>query len=278
MMRLIDINEIATYVVCPEAWRLKHLKQKETPRFTQTAQARESKQLREEWTKKQDLSVILKKYSSRLYLLLFALAGAAFLLDQKRIFDPLVSSENKTIQDIPFDIGVLLLILGTLIFVWDFIDRKFRQTIKGTGIPGKATIITLEGSAHLPVREYQSTDLGIMGKPNALIKENKEKIPVEIYPTSQNVQDRHIVRMVALLKLVEENEGQKPSHGILLLGKDSRKIIVKNTPERQRWLESILDEMRTILDGIPAIPSPSRYKCKFCDVNQICQHSAYKRN
>jgi CRISPR/Cas system-associated exonuclease Cas4 (RecB family) len=60
------------------------------------------------------------------------------------------------------------------------------------------------------------------------------------------------------------------------MGPEQRSIRIKNTDEKQRWLDSLLDEMRSILDGVPAVPTPAFYKCKRCDVRDICAFSAYK--
>ena len=61
------------------------------------------------------------------------------------------------------------------------------------------------------------------------------------------------------------------------MGQKGRIVKVKNTPEKQRWLETLLDEMNSILDGVPAVAAPSFKKCKVCDVKNRCKFSAVKK-
>ncbi len=128
----------------------------------------------------------------------------------------------------------------------------------------------------MPGKSYASAELGLRGKPDAVIREKNQIIPVDIHPLANKIRDRHVVQMLAHLRLMEENEGVRPEHGILLMGKNQRKVLLKNTPEKQRWLETLIDEMHSIMDGIPAVPSPTPQKCRACDVRGICEFSLAK--
>ncbi len=80
---LISAAEVANYVVCPEAWRLKTTlrgaaERQETPRSEQSREARKA------WVEQQDLSSKLRKYAKIAYLLLFALVITVFLWEHKR--------------------------------------------------------------------------------------------------------------------------------------------------------------------------------------------------
>lgn len=77
---LISAAEVANYVVCPEAWRLKAEK-RIAPQFSE--RAAEGRKIRKAWVEKHDLSAQLKKYAKIAYLLLIALVAVAFLLDQR---------------------------------------------------------------------------------------------------------------------------------------------------------------------------------------------------
>ena len=72
------------------------------------------------------------------------------------------------------------------------------------------------------------------------------------------------------MRLIEEFEGKKPPYGYLILGKNCRTFKIENSPERQAWLQKMLDEMRSIVEGAPAIPAPHPKKCKRCDVKESC--------
>jgi CRISPR/Cas system-associated exonuclease Cas4 (RecB family) len=177
---------------------------------------------------------------------------------------------------IPNEILVLLLLLGVLIFIWDLLDRRSSQIRKTGGLGEKSEVVALKGSSYLPSREFVSSRLGISSRPHGLIREEGFIIPVDVNPLSKKIKDRHVVQMLVHLRLIEELEGTKPPYGILVMGPEARSVRIKNTDDKQRWLSTILDEMSSIVGGVPAIASPAFYKCRSCDVNVVCAQSAYK--
>ena len=187
------------------------------------------------------------------------------------------SHANRFIPlEIPLEILLLLGILGLIIFLWDLFDRHSKRMRRTAGLPDQAQIIAVKGSAYLPGRRFFSSELGIESQPDALLQENGLLIPVDFRPTSNKVRDRHVVQMLVHLRLIEMETGKQPSYGILLLGNENRLVKIKNTEEKQRWVETIVVEMRAVLGGIPAVPTPAIFKCKSCDVRAACSHSAYR--
>ncbi len=173
-------------------------------------------------------------------------------------------------RDVPLEILLLLLLLGLIIFMWDFFERRSRSLKKGSGIAEKTVVVSVRGSTDLPQREFYSATLGLSSKPDAIIKEEGFIIPVDIKPMAKKVRDRHVVAMLVHLKLIEEIEGIRPPYGVIIMGKEKRSVRIKNTEDKQRWVDSLLDEMRSIMDGVPAVPAPAPFKCKNCDVREIC--------
>jgi CRISPR/Cas system-associated exonuclease Cas4 (RecB family) len=74
------------------------------------------------------------------------------------------------------------------------------------------------------------------------------------------------------MKLIERVQGKKPPYGIILLGENQELVKIENAPDKQRWLDAVIDEMRSILDGVPAAPTPGKAKCAQCDVFDVCEH------
>ncbi|MFN8388682.1 MAG: Dna2/Cas4 domain-containing protein [Bdellovibrionota bacterium] len=283
-VRIITAPEVANYVVCPEAWRLKFLGIGARQENSRTV---ESQEIRAEFARKQDLSSKLASYSKVAYILLVLLVALVFILEQQRtkyfenILNRLRSAHGQGgISDlgsgVPAEILSLLLVLGLIIFMWDFFERRSRTVRKSSGLGETAQAIAVKGSAELPPKQFISKELGLKSKPDALAKEGQMLIPIDIHPLTNKIRDRHIVQLLVHLRLIEEAEGRRPEHGILLMGKEQRKVHIKNTYEKQRWLDTLIDEMRSIMDGIPAVPSPAPYKCRTCDVRSVCEFSVAK--
>lgn len=175
-------------------------------------------------------------------------------------------------QSVPTEIALLLLVLGLLIFMWDLFDRRGKKLSGQSGLAHTVPLISLKGSSHLPAREFYSESLGLVSEPDALIKEKGFIIPVDVKPLSTKVRDRHIIKMTLHLKLIEEILGKKPPYGIILLGKDQETVKIENSADNHLWLDAVIAEMRSILDGIPAAPAPGKAKCAHCDVAEQCEH------
>jgi len=278
----ITASEVATYVVCPEAWRLKRIH-----RVRKRPQERErlSRERRGAWLAELDLSARLRRYAKTAYLLLVLVVITIFLLDQSRIHKvrkPLPSGAwfeqmiGRFDRIIPLEILVVLLIIGVIIFIWDTLMRQSSQIQAAGGIGEKSELIALAGSTLLPARQYTSKKTKLVSQPHGIVREGHSIIPVDVIPASKKVRDRHVVQMLAHLRLVEEIEGKRPPYGLLIMGAEQRAVRIKNTDEKQRWLDTLLDEMYSIMDGVPAVPKPSYYRCKGCDVRGVCNFSAYR--
>ncbi len=280
--RVIGANDVSNYVVCPEAWRLKYFGHG-TKSQDETENA--GKKLREEWVIEHDLSRQLKRYAKVAYFLLVAVVIVTFVLDQK--YSAFRSDKGSNYQNVlrelsehhsrelPLEVVLPLLILGALIFVWDLFDRRSKTIEQRSGFTEKTEVIALKGSEYLPSKRYFSPQLGLSSKPDALMRDGNFIIPVDRKPLSKQVRDRHVVQLLMHLRLVENIEGRRPPYGVLLLGENVRSVKIKNTEAKQRWLDSLLEEMWSIMDGLPAAPAPDYYKCKNCDVRAYCNYSAF---
>lgn len=316
---ILSADEIATYVVCPEAWRLKRLDEGRTRE--ETERSVRSRELRKEWVERQELSSKLRRYAKVAFLLLLALAIVVFALEHQRISSGGASLRDQSTHsadndssveapahasgavpsngasgvrpegqassrddpdrpsrqavEVPAQILSLLLVLGLIIFMWDLFDRRSQKIRRESGLGESTETLSIRGSSSLPTRTYVSPELGLSSRPDALVKEGDQLIPVDLHPTATKVRDRHVISLLVHMRLVEQFEGARPPHGLLLLGKEQRQVRIKNADEKQRWLEALMDEMHSIMEGVPAVPAPSRYKCKSCDVRKLCAHSMY---
>ncbi len=271
----ISPSDLANYVVCPEAWWLKWSGAGERQENERTL---ESQEQRAEWVQKQDLSSSLRQYSRVTYVLLFLLAILVFVLEVFRgeYLKSVSRDSTGSAADrfsVPSEIALLILVLGVVIFLWDLFERRRRKLSSESGTNERAEAIAVKGSSHLPAKLYSSESLGLRGKPDAVFRENGQIIPMSIHPLANKIRDRHVVQMLAFLRLIEEAEGVRPEYGVLLMGKARRRVQLKNAAEKQVWLGTLIDEMRSIMEGVPAIPAPSIPKCRACDVRKVCPYS-----
>lgn len=169
---------------------------------------------------------------------------------------------------------LLCVLLVFVVVVLDAVSFRARKQGSAVGMTPGATAVSVDGSKSLPVRHYVSEIQGLAGRPDAVISEDGFIIPVERKPLARKIHDRYVAQILVYMRLIEEFEGKKPPYGYLLLGPNCRRFKVENTPERQAWLQKMIDEMRAIADGAAAKPSPHPRKCARCDVREVCAFRA----
>jgi CRISPR-associated protein Cas4 len=168
----------------------------------------------------------------------------------------------------------LMIIVVISVIVLDSISLVAKQKRKEAGIDKKTSTVSIDGSKTLPVRNYVSEIQGLAGKPDAIILEDGFVIPIERKPLARKLRDRYVAQLLVYMRLIEEFEGKKPPYGYLVLGPNCRKIKIYNSEERQKWLQGMINQMREILEGAPAIPAPHPRKCAKCAVRNSCEHRA----
>ena len=175
------------------------------------------------------------------------------------------------IAQLDSQIILLALLIMFTVIVLDAISTGIRKTAKHVGVAPKAKAVSIDGSKTLPVRNYVSEMQGLAGKPDAIIVEHGNIIPVERKPLARKIHDRYVAQILVYMRLVEEFEGKRPPYGYLILGPNCRKVKIENSPERQAWLQGFIDEMQAILaKSAPALPTPQPRKCRKCDVRESC--------
>ncbi|NDC37226.1 MAG: Dna2/Cas4 domain-containing protein [Proteobacteria bacterium] len=171
-----------------------------------------------------------------------------------------------------FDLEEILLCVLLLAFllVLEFFIRSLETKRVESGLSKRASAVSVDGGHTHAVREYISDIQGLAGRPDAVISEHGYLIPVERKPLARKLRDRYVAQLLVYMRLIEEFEGKRPPYGYLILGPKCRKVKILNSPERQAWLQNILDDMRGILEGAAAVPSPQPTKCEKCDVREFC--------
>lgn len=260
---IIAAGEVGAFSVCPQSWKLKWV-DKAKPQST-VGGAILGQELHRDWSRMFDESLLLGQWIRYLAVLICTALVVFILLNPQGVpFERLsvLSVRNHGLQ--------LVLLVGAALLVIRSFSRAARKRRKASGLEAKSIMVSIEGSTMLPEREYISQRQGLAGKPDALIEENGLIIPVERKPLAKKLRDRYVAQLLVYMRLVEEFEGRRPPHGYLLIGPSCRRIKVDNTEAKQRWVQGLIDQMRSILGGGPVHPAPHPIKCSKCDVRDRC--------
>ena len=176
------------------------------------------------------------------------------------------------LSNVDTELRILALLFICAIVVLEGARIVARREHTKAGFTPATPAVSLDGSKTQEPRHYYSEKLGLAGRPDALIIEDGFLIPVEHKPLAKKLRDRYVAQLLVYMRLVEECEGTRPPYGYLILGKNCRRFKIENSPARQAWLQSMIDDMRSIMDGAPSVPQPHPSKCRRCDVRASCAH------
>jgi CRISPR-associated exonuclease Cas4 len=141
--------------------------------------------------------------------------------------------------------GALLLFIMAVFFLWR--SGSQRQT---SGIPGGRVIYTDTKEWGAPEKALFDPVTGITGRPDYLVREKDEVIPVEVKSgrVPDAPYDSHIYQLAAYCLMVEREYGQRPSHGIIHYDHrgQRRSFAVDYTRELEGSLLDLLQEMRNL--------------------------------
>lgn len=176
-------------------------------------------------------------------------------------------------------IVLLAILLVTAVIVLDAVSKFAQEKRRHAGFDDASRRAEVRDRNSLPVRRYISDMQRLSGTPDALISENGHIIPVERKPFAKKIRDRYVAQLLVYMRLVEEFEGKKPPYGYLVLGPSCRKVKIDNSPERQAWLQKIIDEMQAVLQKqTEVVAAPEPRKCTKCSVRLSCSYVAQAPN
>ena len=162
-------------------------------------------------------------------------------------------------------LALLLLLLAILLF-W----QSSRQR-KQAGLPGGRVVYTDTRAWGVVEKPLYDHNLGLTGKPDYLVEQNGQLIPVEVKTgrTPDAPYDSHIFQVAAYCLLVEKTYGKRPAYG--LIHYPHRNFAVDFTPELESALLEQLAEMRrddTRRDVARSHEQPMR--CQHCGFRKVC--------
>ncbi|MBC7251620.1 MAG: CRISPR-associated protein Cas4 [Anaerolineae bacterium] len=139
------------------------------------------------------------------------------------------------------------------------------------GLPAGRVVYTDTGAWNRCERPLFSRRYLLTGKPDYLVQERGQVIPVEVKSTAPPPQPyrSHVLQLAAYCLLVEEEFGRPPHHG--LIHYQGRTFAVDYTPELRAELIGVLEEMR---DGLSAADVPRDHesvnRCRACGYREDC--------
>ena len=260
---IIAAGEVSAFSVCPKAWHLMwHAPGK---RREGSANSLLGQQLHSDWSSFFEDSLRLLTWIRYVAVLVCFMLVVFMAISSSRapiheLFQ--LSVRNRGLQ------VILLLIVG--LWLMRSFGREASRKREASGFSQSEVALAIDGGTLLPEREYISVRQGLAGRPDALVREFDYIIPVERKPLAKKLRDRYVVQLLIYMRLVEEFEGIRPPHGYLLLGPSCRRIKVANSESKQQWVDSILREMRGILEGAQPRAAPHETKCRKCEARERC--------
>lgn len=160
----------------------------------------------------------------------------------------------------------LVLLLFALVLFW-LASRQRRKA----GLPGGRVIYTDTRAWGAVEKPLYNPHLGLTGKPDYLVEQNGQVIPVEVKSgrTPEAPYDSHIFQVAAYCLLVEKTFGKRPPYGIIHY--PGRDFAVDYTPQLESTLLDVLadmrrDEHRTAVER----SHEEAHRCARCGFRGVC--------
>jgi len=165
---------------------------------------------------------------------------------------------------------MLYLALALIFFAFIFFWQSGRQR-KAAGLPGGRIIYTdTRGWGKLEKPLFHA-GLGLTGKPDYLIQQNGQIIPVEVKSgkTPDAPYDSHIYQLASYCLLVEKTYGKRPPYGIIHY--EGRDFAVDYTRELENSLLELLAKMNRDEAKKEIHRSHEQAsRCKRCGFREVC--------
>lgn len=171
------------------------------------------------------------------------------------------------------DTIVFVILLVITVIVVDGVLLLISNLRVTSGLNKKTKAVSVDGGKRIGAKNYVSDNQLLAGRPDAVIEEHGYLIPVEHKPLAKKIHDRYVAQLLVYMRLIEEFEGKKPPYGYLIIGPQCKRFIVENSPQRQAWLQKMLNEMQEVIGGAPCVATPLPKKCKKCEVRSHCSRA-----
>ena len=163
----------------------------------------------------------------------------------------------------------ILLALGGLLLLW--LARRQRAR---TGLPEGRVVYADTAAWGRLEKPLFSRARGLTGKPDYLVDEQGQYIPVEVKSARvpQKPYDTHIYQLAAYCMLVEDSYGVRPRYGLIRYA--DRTFAVDFTRELEAEVTAILNVMRAETEAKELRRShEAPERCRGCGYRPVCDQS-----
>jgi CRISPR-associated exonuclease Cas4 len=142
---------------------------------------------------------------------------------------------------------------------------------RAAGLPGGRIVYTDTRGWGVVEKPLYDAELGLTGKPDYLIAQNGNYIPVEVKTgrTPEAPYDSHIFQVAAYCYLVQKTYGKRPTHGIIHY--PNRDFAVDYTPKLESALKDMIADLRVDerRAEVPRSHDDPR-RCRRCGFREVC--------
>jgi CRISPR-associated exonuclease Cas4 len=165
---------------------------------------------------------------------------------------------------------VVLLVAGLVaVVVFVLLHRWSKRHRAALGV-GDGVIVAGDDSNVLSAPDLFSARLGLVGRPDQLLRVGRHLIPVEQKPNARRLRDSHVMQLAVQCLLVQERFGRRPPYGIVVLAGGAQEKVPFTPALEQRLFETV-EEMRGWLrrreePGAEWVAA----KCRSCGFRRTC--------
>lgn len=165
------------------------------------------------------------------------------------------------------ELGLFVLVLLALVLL--LIAGRLRSA---SGLPSGRVVYSDTGAWGRLEKPLFSRRLGLTGKPDYLVRNGEDVIPVEVKSArapAGGPYAAHLYQLAAYCALVAEAYGRRPAYGLIQYA--DRLVSVDFTPALERELLELLTAMRDTADQADVARShTAAARCAACGLAAVC--------
>lgn len=162
----------------------------------------------------------------------------------------------------------LLLVLAAAVALYLALAWGLRRLAAAHGL--QAGRIIAADDAGLGSPTLRSEQLGLVGRPDHVVRIGGRYVPVEQKPGAPRLHASHALQVGALCLLIAETYRSRPPHGIVVLARGRRHRVDFDRALEERVLRTVSEQRRVLAHGQAPPPRWVPGKCTHCGYRSRC--------